>query len=114
MADIDKAKNLAEVTNTTELNIQAKPIDESVVIKATQTLMKYQDAKKLLTARIEGNENWWRLRHWRQLDAYGERKDERPTSGWLFNTVISKHAELMAAYPTFNCLPREQSDKEEG
>lgn len=113
MADIDKAKNLAEVTNTTELNIQAKPIDESVVIKATQTLMKYQDAKKLLTARIEGNENWWRLRHWRQLDAYGERKDERPTSGWLFNTVISKHAELMAAYPTFNCLPREQSDKEE-
>ena len=113
MADIDKAKNLAEVTNTTELNIQAKPIDESVVIKATQTLMKYQDAKKLLTARIEGNENWWRLRHWRQLDDYGDRKDERPTSGWLFNTVISKHAELMAAYPTFNCLPREQSDKEE-
>ena len=113
MADIDKAKNLAEVTNTTELNIQAKPIDESVVIKATQTLMKYQDAKKLLTARIEGNENWWRLRPWRQLDDYGDRKDERPTSGWLFNTVISKHAELMAAYPTFNCLPREQSDKEE-
>lgn len=113
MADIDKAKNLAETISEPEIKMQARAVDESIIIKATQTLIKYQDAKALLTARLRGNENWWRLRHWRQLDDYGERTDERPTSGWLFNTVISKHAELMAAYPTFNCLPREQGDKEE-
>ena len=112
--DILKAQTLAETMNDTDPNMpRPRSVDEDTVIKATQTLKKYQNAKSLLTQRLEGNENWWRLRHWRQLDQYGERNDERPTSGWLFNTIISKHAELMAAYPTFNCLPREQSDKEE-
>ena len=114
MADnIIKAQTLAESLSEPTVMPQAQSIDESVVIKATTTLKKYQDAKEMLSLRIKGNENWWRLRHWRQLNDYGERDDERPTSGWLFNTIISKHAELMAAYPTFNCLPREQGDKEE-
>ena len=52
------------------------------------------------------------MRHWGHMN-YGRAGDEHPASGWLFNTVISKHAELMAAYPTFNCLPREQDDKAE-
>lgn len=111
--DIIKAQNLAQTMSQPEALPQARSIDESVVIKATQTLKQYQDKKEMLTLRLKGNENWWRLRHWRQLDEYGERTDERPTSGWLFNVIISKHAELMQAYPTFNCLPREQDDKEE-
>lgn len=110
-----KAKNLADMMNATGEDAlpKARAIDEQTVIKATQTLKEYQDAKQLLTARLEGNENWWRIRHWRNLNEYGEPDDERPRSAWLFNTIISKHAELMDAYPTFNCLPREREDKEE-
>lgn len=113
MENIEKAQIKADMMTQKEELPKARAVDESTVLKATQTLKKYQDAKGLLTARLKANEDWWRMRHWKQLNDYGEQDDERPTSGWLFNTVISKHAELMAAYPTFNCLPREQSDKEE-
>lgn len=110
-----KAQNLAEMMNSAgqEAIPKARAIDEDTVIKATQTLKEYQDSKQYLTDRLLGNENWWRIRHWRQLNKYGEHDDERPASAWLFNTIISKHAELMDAYPTFNCLPREADDREE-
>lgn len=111
----EKGQMLAEIMNGTgqEALPKARVIDEETVVKATQTLREYQSAKQKLTDRLLGNENWWRIRHWRQLNQYGETDDERPSSAWLFNTIISKHAELMDAYPTFNCLPREREDKEE-
>lgn len=111
----EKGQMLAEIMNGTEQEAlpKARVIDEETVMKATQTLREYQSAKQKLTDRLLGNENWWRIRHWRQLNQYGETDDERPSSAWLFNTIISKHAELMDAYPTFNCLPRERADKEE-
>lgn len=112
--DILKAQNLADTMNSASQELpQARAIDDKTIISATATLRKYQEAKQYLTDRLIGNENWWRLRHWRQLNEYGEPADERPKSGWLFNTIISKHAELMDAYPTFNCLPREEGDKAE-
>ena len=113
--DILKAQNLADTMNTAaaEALPVARAIDDKTVINATNTLRKYQEAKQYLTDRLIGNENWWRIRHWRNLNQYGETADERPTSAWLFNTIISKHAELMDAYPTFNCLPREEGDKAE-
>ena len=112
--DILKAQNLADTMNSASQELpKSRVIDDKTVVSATEKLMKYQEAKQYLTDRLIGNENWWRLRHWRELNEYGEPKDERPKSGWLFNTIISKHAELMDAYPTFNCLPREEGDKAE-
>ena len=113
MADIEKAQNLAQSMNTKEESLpKGRAVDEKTIVSAWATLKKYQDAKSALTDRIKDEEDWWRLRHWGHLN-YGDARDERPTSAWLFNTIISKHAELMAAYPTFNCLPREQGDKAE-
>ena len=111
--DFSKAENLAKTMNDVQPMPTKKAIGKDEILKALQTLKDYQDAKVYLTDRIRSNTDWWRMRHWRELNDYGEKDDERPTSGWLFNTIISKHAELMAAYPTFNCLPREQGDKEE-
>ena len=114
MDNEEKGKALADKMNNENLTLpNVKVVDEKTIVSAWVTLKKYQDAKAFLTERLKANEDWWRLRHWGQLDAYGNKGDERPTSAWLFNTIISKHAELMAAYPTFNCLPREQGDKEE-
>ena len=113
--DFAKAEMLADVMNSNvgQNMPTKKPVNDETVLNATQTLKKYQDAKNILTARLKANEDWWRIRHWEWLNEYGEGNDERPRSAWLFNTVISKHAELMDAYPTFNCLPREVNDKEE-
>ena len=113
--DIMKAENLAETMNdATKLNQlpKGRAVDEKTIISAWTTLKKYQDGLKMFKERIKDEEDWWRMRHWGHMN-YGNPNDERPTSGWLFNTIISKHAELMAAYPTFNCLPREQGDKEQ-
>ena len=78
--------------------------------KASQVLKKYKDGKKNLENKIISNEKWWRLRHWEQI---GVNADHKPTSAWLFNVIISKHADAMDAFPEPNILPREEGDKEE-
>ena len=110
-----KAQNLAQTMNATPAADlpKAAVVDEQTILNALQTLRKYQDSKAALTERLQANEDWWRIRHWNRLDSYGNKGEERPASAWLFNTIISKHAELMDAYPTFNCLPREANDQEE-
>ena len=77
--DILKAQNLADTMNTAaaEALPVARAIDDKTVINATNTLRKYQEAKQYLTDRLIGNENWWRIRHWRNLNQYGETADER-------------------------------------
>lgn len=110
--DILKAQNLADVMNNTAPIMPKGAVNEKTIVAAMEKFIKYREAKQLLTERIKNNEDWWRLRHWGHIDN-GRKGDVHPASGWLFNTIISKHAELMAAYPTFNCLPREQDDKAE-
>lgn len=87
-------------------------IGEEQLKKATETLMKYKNGKVNLEARIIANENWWKLQQWKEIENSAD-KENKTVSGWLFNTIISKHADAVEAYPTFNCLPREEGDKEE-
>ncbi len=83
--------------------------------KAVETLTKYKQGKANLEARIVEDELWWELRHW---EAVGRKprhgRDEmgpRPTSGWLFNAILNKHADAMDNYPEPVVLPRERSDE---
>ena len=78
--------------------------------KAIETLKKYKDGKTNLEDRIIQNEQYWKLRHWGQMQ---NGKEPKPASGWLFNCVCSKHADAMDSYPEPNVLPREQGDTEE-
>ena len=39
--------------------------------------------------------------------------DPQPTSGWLVNCILSKHADAMDCYPEPTVLPREPGDREE-
>ena len=39
--------------------------------------------------------------------------DEKPTSAWLFNSIINKHADIMDNFPKPNVLPREREDEAE-
>ena len=91
---------------------QTLPIGPQQLAKARQTLRKYKTGKASLERRIVENEQWWKLRHWAQMRHGGDR-DPKPTSGWLVNVCLSKHADAMDAYPECVCLPREPDDREE-
>ena len=78
---------------------------------AGQLLLKYKRDKANLEAKIVANEQWWKLRHWEQL----RRGDNYvPTaSAWLWNVIVSKHADAMDTYPEPNLLPRYADDVDE-
>lgn len=99
--------------NTEQEVIKSPVIGEEQLLKANATLEKYKNGKKNLEARHIANEQWWKLRQWEQINQNADDQSGKPASGWLFNCIISKHADYDEAYPTFNCLPSEQGDKEE-
>ncbi|MBR6271398.1 MAG: hypothetical protein IKR26_04520, partial [Lachnospiraceae bacterium] len=92
--------------------VVAQPIGKEAVQKATQILQKYKEGKANLEARIIGNEQWYKLRHWQQMSK-SKGSSVEPVSAWLFNCIQNKHADAMDNFPTPNILPREEGDKEE-
>ncbi len=87
------------------------PIGKEELTRARQTLMRYKRDKGNLEAKIIDNEQWWKLRHWEQLRK--DSKDYRPASAWLWNVIVSKHADVMDSFPEPNLLPRSADDREE-
>lgn len=69
-------------------------------------------AKRALEARIIADEQWYRLRHWQYLR---DRRREQgadvvePTSAWLFNAIVSKHADAMDSFPEAVILPAQRA-----
>ena len=63
--------------------------------------------------RIIASETWWKKRHWEYMQGVGNPNDHQSASAWLFNCIMSKHADAIEAYPEPNILPRERNDKDE-
>lgn len=83
--------------------------------EAMERLKRYQMGKAAVDARIVENEQWWRLRHWEYVRAKaGDKEKERlePTTAWLLNCIMNKHADAMDSYPEAIVLPREKNDQE--
>ena len=95
----------------TEAAPQAPAIGSAEVRKASTTLNKYRDGKASVDARAVANQQWWKLRHWEYMSAAND-NDVKPASSWLFNLIMSKHADALDAYPEPNVLPREPNDRE--
>ena len=84
--------------------------------KANMILKRYKEGKTRLEQRIIDNEQFWKLRHWEQMEKQGEggnSGDPQPASGWLVNCILSKHADAMDCYPSPTVLPREPDDRQE-
>jgi hypothetical protein len=99
-----------------EETIYRPKIGQEEVRQAAQILRKYRLGKKNLERRIIDNEQFWKLRHWEQMEKDGEGgnpQDPQPASGWLVNCILSKHADAMDAYPEPTVLPREEGDRQE-
>ena len=88
-------------------------IGKKEIAKAAEILMKYKSGKKHLETRVVEDELWWELRHWEAIHRDKARGTApEPTSAWLFNTLMNKHADAMDNQPEPLILPREQSDEE--
>lgn len=90
-----------------------QPIGVEQIRKAADILQKYQNGKKNLEQKIVNNEKWFRQRHWDFMKDESNKNDPKPSSGWLFNTIQSKHADFMDSFPKSNILPREEGDRGE-
>ena len=95
---------------------QRPRIGTEEVRRAADILRRYHAGKRQLEQRIIDNEQFWKLRHWQQMEKTGQGgnpADPQPTSGWLVNCILSKHADAMDCYPEPTVLPREPGDREE-
>ena len=109
---LDPAKNQMAPTPAPKMQV----IGAEQLQSFTKTLEEYKAGKSNTEARILASENWWKLRN-----SIEEQKDSKAAgddgfkaiSGWLHNVIVSKHADVMKAYPEPNILPREQGDKGE-
>lgn len=79
--------------------------------KAWDTLLRYKAGKARLESRLVEVEQWWKMRHWEWMQEKGAKNDMKTASAWLFNVIISKHADGIQSIPEANVLPREESDK---
>lgn len=78
---------------------------------AYQTLMRYKEGKANLERKIIDNEQWFKVRHWECMR--DKQSEVQPSSAWLLNAILNKHADAMDNFPSPNILPREEGDKAE-
>lgn len=90
-----------------------RTITEADIRDAITLLNKYKQGKANLESRIIDDELWWELRHWESIGKgrRHSRPKAEPTSAWLFNGILNKHADAMDNYPEAMVLPRERSDE---
>ena len=111
------AGNAAAAVAAVEGVLSPRPrIGAEELRKANMILKRYKEGKTRLEQRIIDNEQFWKLRHWEQMEKQGEggnSGDPQPASGWLVNCILSKHADAMDCYPSPTVLPREPDDRQE-
>ena len=93
-----------------------RKIGQKELGEAINILTRYKQGKASLEERVVQDELWWELRHWEAIR--GKKKTgpaftgPEPSSAWLFNAILNKHADAMDNYPEPVVLPRERSDEE--
>ncbi len=100
-----------DMTNNMEQRVSVT-IDATTVKKAYDTLCEYKKGKANLERHIIENERWYKMRQWEFMRSKDENSPE-PSSAWLFNVIINKHADFMDNFPTPNILPRELRDRKD-
>ena len=83
--------------------------------EATVTLLDYQAKKASVNKRVIAAQQWWKLKNWEQIEAKRGTKGinaNKSNTGWLWNCIVGKHADMMDNYPEAVFLPREENDKD--
>ena len=90
-----------------------QPIGVAQIRTAMDTLTKYKAGKSELEKRLIACEQWWKLQHWQEMSPSGNPYDPQWRSAWLFNVIMGKHADAVAAFPEPAIRPREPDDRSE-
>ena len=90
-----------------------KIIDTPQVRGAMEELLRWQKSNYDFFARVEDEENFYRMRVAPRAHQNSDGERFAPTSAWLLNTVLQKHADLMEHMPTATCLAREPGDEQD-
>lgn len=88
------------------------PIGPAEAAEALRILQRYKAGKAALDRRLVDNELWFKMAHWKQYSNRMMEGKPQPSSGWLFNSIASKHADAMDNYPEPDVLPRAADDEE--
>lgn len=110
----EKAQEIMNPTTNVKEALGEGQITEKEIVAAQKTLDDYKNAKAYYEKRVVEDEEWYKLRHWRYIrnkDKRDERPQPEPSSAWLFNAILNKHADAMDNYPEPIVLPRERSDE---
>lgn len=86
-------------------------IGKAEVRAAMEQLLHWRSEREEFNQRVREEEQWYRLRMTPRRHRNSEGEEFAPTSAWLFNALMQKHADLMENIPTAVCLPREQGDE---
>lgn len=96
-----------------------RAIGEAELKAAQDRLERYKEGKANYDARIIENEDWWKFLHWenfkhnpRSVENKRQNYGAKPVSGWLFNSIMMKHADAMDNFPEPSVLPRARDDEE--
>ena len=87
------------------------PVTVESINKAAAILEEYRNGKRVLEKKTVENEEFWKQRQYECYQKPGEKFI--PASAWLWNCIVNKHAQLVAAYPKFNIIPRQKDDESE-
>lgn len=90
-----------------------QPIGVAQIRTAMDTLTKYKAGKSALEKRLIACEQWWKIQHWQEMSPSGNPYDPQWRSAWLFNVIMGKHADAVAAFPEPAIRPREPDDRSE-
>lgn len=74
------------------------------VTEAFDILREYKRGKQSLESRIISEREFWQQRC---------RPAASDQSAWLFNSLLSKHADIVDNLPVCSCLPREECDEQD-
>ena len=79
-------------------------------------LNRYMAAKSSVNDRVVKAQQWWKLKNWEQQR--GERGVKGATThpsntGWLWNCIVGKHADMIDSFPEPIILPRMVDDQDE-
>lgn len=95
-------------------SVEAAPFGAEQAAKAIDELRVYAQGKLSVDNKATQNQEWWRLRHWGDLqDNVNKGVRVEVGSAWTVNLLLNKHADIMDSFPKPNILPREADDEEE-
>ncbi len=87
------------------------PVGVDMLKRGVALLENYKKARYSLEQRILNDEEFWNSRHHPSGVSRGSDMPY-PASGWLFSTIVNKHADIMENIPSPVCIAREKSDTE--